>query len=109
MVKGATKTIQIGSAVERFAVAALRRHIIGRTIQFAFRQFIGTIDSPGNDTFVGGTSYSYMYIPGSTTPFAEFDAAYAFALVYGQSFVGGMDIAINNDPTHNILVGFTLE
>src|SRR5207244_3870163 len=66
------------------------------------------IDSPGNDTFVGGTAFSYMFIAGPPNPFAEFDAAYAFALVFGQSFVGGVDTAINNDPTKNILVGFRM-
>ena len=64
------------------------------------------IDSPGNDTFVGGSAYSYMYSVGASGAFTEFDAAYAFVLVFGQSFVGGMDTATNGDPTHNILVGF---
>ena len=67
------------------------------------------IDSPGNDTFVGGTPYSYMYSTDANGVFTEFDAAYAFTLVYGQSFVGGTDTAVNNDPTKNILVGFLLE
>ena len=66
------------------------------------------IDSPGNDTFVGGTAYSYMYIPAPPSPYAEFDAAYGFALVYAQSFVGGTDTAFNYDPAHNIEAGFAI-
>src|SRR5437870_4311615 len=64
------------------------------------------LDSPGNDTFVGGTAYSYMFIPAPPSPFAEFDAAYGFALIFAQSFVGGTDTAIYNDPGKNILFGF---
>ena len=64
------------------------------------------IDSPGNDTFVGGTAYSFMYSTGASGNFTEFDAAFAFAVVYGESFVGGFDTAINNAPGKNILVGF---
>jgi hypothetical protein len=67
------------------------------------------IDSPGNDTFIGGSSYSYMYIQNSDGSFAEFDAAYGFALIYAQSFVGGTDTAVNNDPSINILTGFNIE
>jgi hypothetical protein len=44
--------------------------------------------------------------PAGPGPFTEFDAAYAFVLVFGQSFVGGFDTAINSDPNKNILVGF---
>ena len=64
------------------------------------------IDSPDNDTFVGGTAYSFMYSTGAGGNFTEFDAAFAFALVFGQSFVGGFDTAVNTDPNKNILVGF---
>jgi hypothetical protein len=63
------------------------------------------IDSPGNDTFVGGNAYSYMYIQNPGGSFAELDTAYAFALVDAESFVGGTDTAINNDPSKNILGG----
>jgi hypothetical protein len=63
------------------------------------------IDSPGNDTFVGGNAYSYMYIQNAGGTFAELDSAYAFALVYAESFVGGTDTAINGDPNKNILGG----
>ena len=63
------------------------------------------IDSPMNDTFVGGTAYSYMYSTNSAGSFTEFDAAFGFALVYAESFVGGTDTAINNDPSKNILGG----
>jgi hypothetical protein len=63
------------------------------------------IDSPGNDTFVGGTAYSYMYIQNPGGSFAELDTAYAFALVYAESFVGGTDTAINGDAGKNILGG----
>jgi hypothetical protein len=66
------------------------------------------IDSPANDAFVGGTSYSYMYSTNSAGNFTEFDAAFAFALVFGESFVGGTDTAVNNDPNKNILAGFHL-
>jgi hypothetical protein len=41
--------------------------------------------------------------------FTEFDVAYAFALVFGQSFVGGTDTASNGDPNKNILVGLHLQ
>jgi hypothetical protein len=37
--------------------------------------------------------------------YAELDTAYAFALVYAESFVGGTDTAINGDPNKNILGG----
>jgi hypothetical protein len=67
------------------------------------------IDSPMNDTFVGGDAYSYMYATGAAGNFTEFDAAFGFALVAGESFVGGFDTAINNDPSKNNLVGFHLE
>ena len=40
-----------------------------------------------------------MYSTNTSGSFTEFDAAYAFASVYGESFVGGTDTAINNDPT----------
>jgi hypothetical protein len=66
------------------------------------------LDSPGNDTFIGGTAYSYMYIPAPPSPFAEFDVAYGFALVYAQSFVGGTDFADILDPSHNIETGFNV-
>jgi hypothetical protein len=70
------------------------------------QDFAYIIDSPGNDTFVGGTAYSYMYIADSSGDFTEFDAAFGFALVNAESFVGGVDTAINNDHSKNILVGF---
>jgi len=31
--------------------------------------------------------------------------AEGFALVFGQSFQGGMDFAYNRDPSHNVLGG----
>jgi hypothetical protein len=65
-----------------------------------------TAVSPGNDKFVGETVRSYMFSTGPSGNFTEFDAAYAFAAVFGQSFVGGFDTAVNTDPTKNILVGF---
>jgi hypothetical protein len=55
------------------------------------------LDSPGNDTFYGATTYSYMSGPGF------FNVAEAFALVYAESFVGGTDYAYNYDPNNNIL------
>jgi hypothetical protein len=58
-----------------------------------------------NDTFVGGTAYSYMFSTSAGGNFTEFDVAYGFALIYAQSFVGGMDTATNSDPNHNILGG----
>jgi hypothetical protein len=61
------------------------------------------IDSPGNDSFVGGTQYSFMYATNSAGTFTEFDAAYAFALVFGESFVGGVDKATNSDASKNVL------
>jgi Hypothetical glycosyl hydrolase family 15 len=67
--------------------------------------FAYIIDSPMNDTFFGGSTYSYMYSTDGSGNFTEFDTAYAFALIYAQSFVGGVDAATNNDPTHNILGG----
>jgi hypothetical protein len=70
------------------------------------RDFAYIIDSPGNDTFVGETARSYLYSTDSGGNFTEFDVAYAFALVFGQSFVGGFDTAVNTDPNENILVGF---
>jgi hypothetical protein len=76
------------------------------------QDFATFYDSPGNDTFVGGTPYSYMYIAnpaGASTPFAEFDAAYAFALVHADSFVGGTDTAVNNDPNENSVAGFPMQ
>jgi hypothetical protein len=73
------------------------------------RDFAYIIDSPANDIFVGGTAYSFMYSTRADGSFTEFDAAYAFAIVYGQSFVGGFDIATNGDPNKNILVGFHLQ
>jgi hypothetical protein len=69
------------------------------------QDFAYIIDSPGNDTFVGETAYSYMYALNSNGAYAEYDAAYGFALVFAQSFVGGRDIAINFDTNHNILSG----
>jgi hypothetical protein len=66
------------------------------------------IDSPGNDTFIGGSAFSYMYIQNADGSFAELDTAYSFALVDAQSFVGGFDTAVNNDPTKNIVFGFHL-
>jgi hypothetical protein len=47
-----------------------------------------------------------MYSTNASGAFTEFDAAYAFTLVFGQSFVGGFDVATNADPSKNILVGF---
>jgi hypothetical protein len=70
------------------------------------KDFAYIIDSPGNDTFVGQTTESYMFSTGPSGNFTEFDVAYGFALVFGESFVGGVDTATNYDPTHNILVGF---
>jgi hypothetical protein len=70
------------------------------------KDFAYIIDSPATDTFVGQTTLSYMFSTDASGNFTEFDAAYAFALVFGQSFVGGVDTAANNDPSHNILVGF---
>ncbi len=61
-----------------------------------------------DDTFVGGTAFSYMYMQNADGSFAELDTAYAFALIYGESFVGGTDTATNNDPNRNILVGFRM-
>jgi hypothetical protein len=58
------------------------------------------LDSPGNDAFVGSSTYSYLSGPGS------FNVAEAFAMVYAESFVGGTDYAYNYDPTRNILAGF---
>jgi hypothetical protein len=69
------------------------------------QDFAYIIDSPANDTFVGGDSYSYMFSTNAAGSFTEFDAAFAFALVYAESFVGGTDTAINNDPSKNILGG----
>ncbi len=63
-------------------------------------------DSPNNDVFVGGTSYSYLYSDDASGNFAMFDAVSGFGKVYAYSFVGGIDVAINHDPTVNILTGF---
>jgi hypothetical protein len=63
-------------------------------------------DSPGNDTFIGGTTVSYMYIAAPPSPYAEFDAAYGFAMVSAQSFVGGIDFAYIYDVNHNTTAGF---
>jgi hypothetical protein len=59
------------------------------------------IDSPGNDTFVGNTTVSYL--SGSDSMGNVFNVAEAFALVYAESFVGGNDYAYNHDASHNIL------
>jgi hypothetical protein len=42
-----------------------------------------------------------MYSTGATGNFTEFDAAIGFALVYGESFVGGFHAAVNNDASQN--------
>ena len=73
------------------------------------KDFAYIIDSPGNDTFVGGDAYSYMYSSAANGSYTEFDTAYAFAVVYGESFVGGTDTATNSDPSKNILVGFHIQ
>jgi hypothetical protein len=49
-----------------------------------------------------------MYMQNADGGFAEPGTAYAFAIVYGESFVGGTDTATNSDPNKNILVGFRL-
>jgi hypothetical protein len=69
------------------------------------KDFAYIIDSPMNDTFVGGTAYSFMYSTDANGHFTEFDTAYAFAVIYAESFVGGTDVAMNIDPHHNILAG----
>ena len=61
------------------------------------------IDSPGNDTFVGNTTVSYL--SGSDSAGAVFNVAEGFALVYAESIMGGTDFAYNRDPSHNILSG----
>jgi hypothetical protein len=63
------------------------------------------IDSPMNDTFIGGDAYSYMFSTDAAGSFTEFDAAFGFALIYAESFVGGTDTAVNNDASINILGG----
>ena len=59
------------------------------------------LDSPGNDTFFGTATYSYM--SGSDSTGSLFNVAEGFALIYAESFVGGTDFAYNYDPNHNIL------
>jgi hypothetical protein len=63
------------------------------------------VDSPGNDVFFGGTSYSYLYSANADGRLAYFDLAEGFALVFAESFVGGTDFAYNYDHNHNILGG----
>jgi hypothetical protein len=60
------------------------------------------IDSPLNDTYVGNAGYSYMFAANGAGGFNEFDAAYAFAIYYAQSFVGGTDTANKNSPANNL-------
>jgi hypothetical protein len=60
-------------------------------------------DSAGNDTFVGGTSTSYL--SGTVNNTAYFDVTQGFSHVYAESFVGGVDFAYLNDPSVNTLIG----
>ena len=57
-------------------------------------------DSPGNDVFYGSTAVSFMYGPG------YINEAAGFALVYAESFLGGVDYAYNLDPNQIITSGF---
>ncbi len=47
-----------------------------------------------------------MFSTDASGNFTEFNVADAFALLFAESFVGGFDTAVNNDPAHNILAGF---
>jgi hypothetical protein len=82
---------------------------VGFTINYAVATHGNAIaymlDSPGNDVYVGSTSYSYMYSDNPNGSLAEFDLAQGFQQVYAQSFVGGLDFAYNYDPHHNFLGG----
>jgi uncharacterized protein (TIGR03118 family) len=70
-------------------------------------------DSPANDVFAvippsasQPQEISYMYSDNPDGTLHEFDSAQNFAMVFAYSFVGGHDIAYNNDPAHNTVVGF---
>jgi hypothetical protein len=60
-------------------------------------------DSAGNDTFVGGTSTSYL--SGTVNKTAYFDVVQGFGHVYAESFMGGVDFAYLDDPSVNTLIG----
>ena len=70
------------------------------------KDFAYIIDSPGNDTYVGVTGYSYMFSENAAGAFTEFDAAFGFAIYNAQSFVGGTDTANKSTaPADNIFAG----
>jgi hypothetical protein len=60
-------------------------------------------DSPGNDSFVGNTTISYL--SGNTGGNAYIDVAEGFGHVYAESFVGGLDFAYNFDASVNTVIG----
>src|SRR5205823_1892952 len=67
------------------------------------QSFAYLIDSPGNDVFVGYASYSYL--SGNDSNGSLFNVAEGFRLVFGQSFVGGADLAYNFASFVNVLGG----
>jgi hypothetical protein len=63
------------------------------------------IDSPGNDVFVGLGTNSYMYSTGSNGAIDMLNEVFGFAMVYAESFVGGIDFAYIYD-SRNVTSGF---
>jgi hypothetical protein len=61
------------------------------------------IDSPGNDTFFGTTSFSYM--SSTTSGHTFFNEVQRFGRVTAESIQGGQDVAFNFDIGVNVLVG----
>jgi autotransporter-associated beta strand protein len=64
------------------------------------------LDSPSNDVFVGLGTNSYMYNTDGEGNLNMLNEVFGFAMVYAQSFVGGIDFAYIYDSTHNITSGF---
>jgi hypothetical protein len=60
-------------------------------------------DSPGNDSFVGNTTISYL--SGNANGNAYIDVAEGFGHVYAESFVGGLDFAYDLDASVNTIIG----
>jgi hypothetical protein len=87
------------SAPDRFFHAA-----VGFPTSYAYSRS-GTdvayfLDSVGNDAFYSSLPYAYMSGNG------YFNIGVGFSLVFGQSFVGGLDFAYNFAPGKTILAGF---
>jgi hypothetical protein len=67
------------------------------------KDFAYIINGPGNNVYEGASGYSYMYVSAPPSPFAEFDAAFNFAVYYAQVIVmGGTNTANANAPSDNV-------